>query len=289
LAERKESDVVGRKVKNSSFESVAVKTGKSASSVVKPKAKPKVTIEKEPVVIEEKPKAILEEDPVVIEEKPKAKPVTSTPKLLDTPATPAVVAGTGFAGLLTASKLKDKNYWNEIKNLPGFVWILLLIVALLSSLITFQITQSVLDRSGGRLVALSAEELRDAVADTGQTIYWVGPEENAKYTLENFGEASTFIRYLPDGGGVDDTREIYLVVATYFVNNAYEAIRAAGEEQDSVGLISPDGAAIYYSKRAPNNVYMAFPNQNIQIEIFDPTPGRAIVLATTDGAIQPVK
>ena len=277
MAERKKSDVVGRKVKNSSFESVAVKTENSVSSVVKPKAKPQAT---------------LDLDPVIVEEKPKAKPIISspsTPRLLDTPAKPAVVVGTGFTALLTASKINGKKYGQELKKLPGFVWILLLVVALLSSLITFQITQSVLDRSGGRLVALSAGELRAAVADTGQTIYWVGPEENAMYTLENFGDTSIFIRYLPEGKGADDTREIYLVIATYFVNNAYEAIRAAGEEQDSVGLISPDGAAIYYSKKSPTNVYMAFPNQSIQIEIFDPTPGRAIELATTDGAIQPVK
>jgi hypothetical protein len=186
-------------------------------------------------------------------------------------------------------KKAQKKYWDELKELSRSAWILLLVVALLSSLTTFQVTRSLLDRADEKLVALSAEELQEAVANLGQTIYWAGPEENAKYTIENFGEASTFVRYLPDGKGLEDTREIYLVVATYFVNNAYEAIRAAGEEQDSVGLISPDGAAIYYSKRSPNNVYMAFPNQNIQIEIFDPTPGRAIVLATTDDAIVPVR
>jgi hypothetical protein len=56
-----------------------------------------------------------------------------------------------------------------------------------------------------------------------------------------------------------------------------------------VSFISTAGAAIYYSKDTPTNVYLAYPNLNYQIEIFNPIAVTALEIATTSGALRLVK
>ena len=147
-------------------------------------------------------------------------------------------------------------------------------------------TNAVTQKAG---IALSESELKSTVARLGSTVYWVGPLKNAKYALDVNEAGATFVRYLPDGLGIDDTSKKYLIVATYRVNAAYDAVRAAGNEQDGIGLMTADGAAVYYNKNATSNVYLAFPGQDLQIEVFDPSPGRALQLVNTSGLVRPIK
>lgn len=146
-------------------------------------------------------------------------------------------------------------------------------------------TNAVAQKAG---IALSEAELKSAVARLGSDVYWVGPLKDAKYALDVNEAGATFVRYLPNGEGIDDPTKKYLIVATYRVNAAYDAVRAAGNEQDGIGLMTADGAAVYYNKNASTNVYMAFPGQDFQIEVFDPSPGRALQLVNTSGLVRPI-
>jgi len=56
-----------------------------------------------------------------------------------------------------------------------------------------------------------------------------------------------------------------------------------------VSFISASGAAIYYSKDTPTNVYVAYPNLNFQVEIFNPIAATALEIASTNGALRLVK
>lgn len=268
--------------KDLDYDSLAM-TVNNVDEKPKPKPKARTTVLSSEAEVSEK---VVEESSSVAK-KPAARAkktsLLQTPVVATPPASPSRFAAVGTI------KESSKKYWAEAKTVPRFFWIVLIVASLLAALIGFQVGRFVYDRNDNELRALTESELREAVADFGSPVYWAGPEANAKYTFEVIGESAAFIRYLPNGEGLLDTREIYLVIATYYVNNAYEAIRAAGEEQDSVGLINPNGAAIYYSKQSPTNVYMAYPNQAIQVEVFDPTPGRSIVIATSDGVIQPVR
>jgi hypothetical protein len=53
-----------------------------------------------------------------------------------------------------------------------------------------------------------------------------------------------------------------------------------------VSFISPAGAAVYYSKDTPTNVYVAYPNLNYQIEVFNPIAATALEIASTTGALR---
>jgi hypothetical protein len=142
--------------------------------------------------------------------------------------------------------------------------------------------------NGTDQVVLTEPELRQIVSELGKTIYWAGPMANAKYTL-SVTDTAAFVRYLPDGEGAEDAGMNYLVVATYEINAAYDAVLTAGNEQDGISISNSDGAAIYYNKTSPNNVYLAYPNTNYQIEIFDPSADRALQIATSSGLLQPIR
>lgn len=137
-------------------------------------------------------------------------------------------------------------------------------------------------------VALTEQELRDATKQLGVPVYWVGPQERALYTLDSRVNGQVFVRYLPDGNGAEDTQPNYRVIATYTMKDAYKSTQDAGTLDGGLGFTNSDGAAVYYSKSTPTNVYVAFPSKDVQIEIYDPNSGQALQLATSPGQVQMV-
>jgi hypothetical protein len=138
-------------------------------------------------------------------------------------------------------------------------------------------------------VALSESELIDAVKKLGVTVYWAGPVKDAKYTLAVPADGQAYVRYLPNGQGIDDTAPNYVVIATYTTTNAFTATQSAGNQSNGVSFINAEGAAVYYSKDTPTNVYVAYPNLNYQIEIFDPIAATALDIASKNGALKVIK
>jgi len=138
-------------------------------------------------------------------------------------------------------------------------------------------------------VALTEAELIAAVKQLGVDVYWAGPVNGAKYTLAVPADGQAYVRYLPEGQGIEDTKPNYVVIATYTTTDAFTATQAAGNTSNGVSFISTAGAAIYYSKDNPTNVYVAYPNLNYQIEIFNPIAATALEIASTSGALKLVR
>ncbi|MBI3430487.1 MAG: hypothetical protein HY050_10675 [Actinobacteria bacterium] len=138
--------------------------------------------------------------------------------------------------------------------------------------------------SSGR-AALTEEQLRAEVKKVGGSIFWAGALPGAKYTFNHITNGQDFIRYLPNGQGLSDTAQNYRVIATYKDATAYATIVAAAKLKTGVSLTNPDGSVVYYATATPTHVYLAFKNFPYQIEIFDPTPGASLKLATSPGAI----
>ena len=140
--------------------------------------------------------------------------------------------------------------------------------------------------SGG--AALTESELISAVKAVGGSIYWLGSAAGAKYTFNNVAENQKFIRYLPGGKGLTDTAQNYRIVATYKDASAYDTMQKASKLTTGVSTTNPDGSIVYYLKASPLHVYIAFKNFPYQIEIFDPTPGASLKLATTPGILKTI-
>jgi hypothetical protein len=191
--------------------------------------------------------------------------------------------------------LQFEKFTNKVKTIEPKIWVAVLISAMVTALLVFGATSlfsnnsSSSSQSTAGQMALTESELKSVVANLNSVVYWVGPLENAKYTLDVTDAGAAFVRYLPNGEGANDTAKNYLIVATYRVNAAYDAIKTAGNEQDGIGLLTSDGAAVYYNKNAATNVYLAYPGQDLQIEVFDPTPGKALQLVNTIGLVKPIR
>jgi len=137
-------------------------------------------------------------------------------------------------------------------------------------------------------VALEESELRSLIRDNDLVAYWAGPEDNCKYALIVNGSGQVFIRYLKDGMGIDDTTSNYRVIGTYPQADSFSITKAAGNQANAISFVNPDGAQVFYSKEFPANVYVAFPDVNYQIEIFDPVNGVSLNIATAAGSIKKV-
>ena len=138
-------------------------------------------------------------------------------------------------------------------------------------------------------VALTEPELIAAVKQLGIDVYWAGPVKDAKYTLAVPADGQAYVRYLPNGQGIEDTKPNYVVIATYTTTDAFTATQAAGNTTNGVTFVNTEGAAVYYNKDTPTNVYVAYPNLNFQIEVFDPIASTALEIASKAGALRVIK
>jgi len=177
--------------------------------------------------------------------------------------------------------------------------LLMLVAFIVGSLFTYGITKNTTptpvaststftDVIAGK-VALTENELIDAVKKLGVDVYWAGPVDGAKYTLSAPAEGQVYLRYLPNGDGLTDTKPNYVVIATYTTADAFTATQAAGNQSNGVTFINNQGAAVYYNKDVPSNVYVAYPNLSYQIEVFSPIAATALDIASKQGALKLVK
>jgi hypothetical protein len=135
--------------------------------------------------------------------------------------------------------------------------------------------------------ATSLAALRKLVAG-GATVYWAGPKEPGQtLTLVTSSNGSHYVRYLPAGVGVADPVPDSLVVATYPLENGLAAVERAAKKADAVSVPLDDEGTAVYSKSRPTNVYFAYPDTDIQVEVFHPADGKALQLVTS-GLITPV-
>ena len=128
-------------------------------------------------------------------------------------------------------------------------------------------------------VAMSADELRSVVLANHLSVYWAGPMTKAKYALITSKTGSAFVRYLPNGNGLNDTTTSFRVIATYPQKGAFLITQSAGRVIGNVGFTNVDGNAVFYVKARPTNVYMGIRDKDIQIEIFDPGIDQALGLS----------
>lgn len=137
-------------------------------------------------------------------------------------------------------------------------------------------------------VALSASELRDIVVAKKITAYWAGPQDGAKYTLIATTPGVAFVRYLPGGVGLNDTKTLFRAIGTYAQKNAFAVSTAGAAANGNVGFVNADGNAVFYSKVRPSNVYVGIKGKDIQVEVFDPVVDQAIGLVLVKNQVRQI-
>jgi hypothetical protein len=136
--------------------------------------------------------------------------------------------------------------------------------------------------------ATSVQQLKALAVKLGHPIYWAGAEPNDTYEFTRTKDGSLYVRYLPQGISVGDPRPNYLTIGTYPQKGALKILKATAAKNQVPTMNVDNGGLAFVDKKHPTSVYIAYPNTDFQIEVYDPAPGRARQLVTS-GQITPVR
>lgn len=135
------------------------------------------------------------------------------------------------------------------------------------------------DAGGARIV--SSDVLQDVAADQETPVYWAGEQQGTELELSQPSEDRTYVRYLTAGADAGDRRADFLTVSTYVQPNAVAALQRQGKEPGGVVGLAPGNATVYFNRSNPESVYLAYPGVPVQIEVYDPSPKRALQMVNS--------
>ncbi len=134
---------------------------------------------------------------------------------------------------------------------------------------------------------VNAAELASLSESLGQPVYWAGRQPGSdKLELTRQAEDRITVRYPARSGA--DAAQGTLTVGTYRLDDALAAIRRAGDAATAKLHRLPGGGLAVSDSARPTNVYLAYGKQPYQVEVYDPTPGRALRLVLR-GRVEPVR
>jgi hypothetical protein len=125
--------------------------------------------------------------------------------------------------------------------------------------------------------ALTAAELASLAGSVAHPIFWLGPKRDVTYEVTQTANGNIYVRYLPAGVDVG-SKTPYLAVGTYPFPGAYAAVRKQAAATGAVTARLADGGIALLKNSYPQSVYIAYPGVDYQVEVYDPTPARAMRL-----------
>lgn len=137
-------------------------------------------------------------------------------------------------------------------------------------------------------VAATVGELKNLQSSLRHPIYWVGAEPGHTYELTQTSDGSVYVRYLPTGVRVGDSRPDFLTVGTYPQADAYKNVVAAAARKGAHKTRLPGGGLAVQSAARPTSVYLAYPNSSLLVEVFDPSAKDARTLVRS-GQVRPLR
>jgi hypothetical protein len=135
-------------------------------------------------------------------------------------------------------------------------------------------------------VFVSLSGLKTLAEAVPSPIYWVGPQAGHRYELSKTDNDRVWIRYLPEGVAVGSDTP-YLTVGTYPMQNAFAVTSQLARQSGSVKIPIADGGVALYDTTSPTSVYLAYPGVDEQVEVYDPSAGRAQGIVAS-GQVRPV-
>jgi hypothetical protein len=135
---------------------------------------------------------------------------------------------------------------------------------------------------------VSQEELGEIAADSGHPVYWAGPLPGRELEASEAEDGRVTVRYLDEGAepGSGDPADV-LTIGSYPLPDPLGALDGFAEREGSIVRQAEDGRKVVSSTEAPSSVYFASPVGSVQVEVYDPSPARAMSLARS-GKVQPV-
>jgi hypothetical protein len=126
--------------------------------------------------------------------------------------------------------------------------------------------------------AVSADSLRETASEAANPIYWAGEREGTELELSQPDTDRTYVRYLTGGAEAGDKRPDFLTIGTYRQPDAVASLRRQGKRSGGTIARAPGNATVYYDRDNPQSVYLAYPGNPVEVEVFDPSFTRALRL-----------
>lgn len=143
------------------------------------------------------------------------------------------------------------------------------------------------DTGSGEAEIVNTEALEADVAGDDPPVYWAGERQGTELELSRPDDGRTYVRYLTDGAKAGDPEAEFLTIGTYAAEDAVAALKKQGGKPGGVLGTAPGGATVYFNREYPLSVYVAFPDVDAQIEVYDPRFRQALQLVNS-GQIVPV-
>lgn len=142
--------------------------------------------------------------------------------------------------------------------------------------------------SGGVEPAIvSAGELEELAEASGHSVYWAGTLPGKEIEASE-DEAGNFqIRYLDEGAEAGGGDAAVLTIGSYPLADPAAAVEGFADRKTSRAHTAPDGREVAFSLEKPTSVYFAGADGDVQVEVYDPDPRRAMSLALSE-RVQPV-
>jgi hypothetical protein len=169
----------------------------------------------------------------------------------------------------------------------GGIVVLAIVVAVIVWLIVKGDDKKIKSAAPPPASAATLDTLRTLPGQLGHSVYWAGPQGRFTYELTQVN-GNIFIRYLPAGVGLGDPRPDFLTVGTYPKARSYQVLKRQGKRSGGHSRSVPGGGIAVWSNSRPQSVYVAYPGNNVQVEVYDPSAQRALRLATS-GAVNPIR
>jgi hypothetical protein len=122
-------------------------------------------------------------------------------------------------------------------------------------------------------------ELTERAAALGQPIYWAGPVEGTELELEELQGEGVRVRYVPEGSEAGEAPPEALTIGSYLLPNPEEALQRFASEPSSTTRQGRDGREVVTDSEKPTSVYFVDPENKVQVEVYDPSPEKAMSLA----------
>jgi hypothetical protein len=137
-------------------------------------------------------------------------------------------------------------------------------------------------------MAATEADLSDLASKDDHPIFWAGDQPGTSdLELTQTADGNVYVRYLTGNAPIDTPKPSYLTVGTYPFPDAYHALKVVADEPGAVTKDVADGGLAVTNTNSPTSVYLAYPDQEFQVEVYDPDPTKALDLVTS-GDIQPV-
>jgi hypothetical protein len=137
-------------------------------------------------------------------------------------------------------------------------------------------------------IALSQSQLEELVTEESLTAYWAGPRPGYLYSIDSTVKDRIFLQYIQANKDSKNVIANSRVIATYYSKDGFARTVAAATRSGNTGFRNPNGSVVFYDKKRNTDVYLAFPGEEVQIEIFDPLAGQALSLAILQDQINKI-